>query len=45
MKDLEAKTEYILREVKSRFKNPAVLWSKGKQYDVMRQKSGANWHT
>jgi len=35
MKDLISKTEYILKEVRSRFKNPAVLWSTGKDSTCM----------
>lgn len=30
LKDLESKSIYIIREVKAKFRNPAVLWSTGK---------------
>jgi sulfate adenylyltransferase subunit 2 len=30
LKDMEEKSIYIIREAKSRFKNPAILWSIGK---------------
>lgn len=35
LKDLEEKSIFILRELYSRFKNPAVLWSMGKDSTVM----------
>ena len=35
MKELVSKTEYILREARSRFRNPAVLWSTGKDSSCM----------
>jgi sulfate adenylyltransferase subunit 2 len=35
MKDLISKSTYILREAKSRFKKPAVLWSTGKDSTAM----------
>ena len=35
MKDLISKTEYILRQSKSEFKKPAVMWSTGKDSTTM----------
>jgi sulfate adenylyltransferase subunit 2 len=35
MRELVSKSEYILREVRSRFRNPAVLWSTGKDSTCM----------
>jgi sulfate adenylyltransferase subunit 2 len=35
MKDLVSKTEYILRHAKASFRNPAVLWSTGKDSTAM----------
>jgi len=34
LKELAGKTTYILREAKKRFKNPAILWSTGKDSTV-----------
>ena len=35
LKELEEKSIYILREVKAKFKNPAMLWSMGKDSTCM----------
>ncbi len=35
MKGMISRTEYILKEAKSRFRNPAVLWSTGKDSTAM----------